>query len=212
MSFFYSLACLLLKGFFRLFYRLSVRGVENIPKGKAIFAVNHASFFDPPLLAICCPEELHFLARSTLFQNRLWKYLLQGLNAHPIRRSSQDVDVFRMVGDLLKEEKKIVVFPEGERSPDGRIQPMKSGIALLAIRMQSPIIPVYLSGTFEAWPRHRKWPKFGTSITCLFGHPIDPVQFSHFPKKQAQEMIMEEINRRLQSEEQRTLLGRQDKE
>lgn len=168
-------------------------GTEKIPQGKGILAANHASFLDPPVVAVASTEDLDFLARSSLFRSRFSKYFLEKLHAHPIRRTAQDIDVFRMVCDLLEEGKKVVVFPEGERSADGEIQSMKSGIAMLALRMKSPIIPVYIGGTFEAWSRHRKWPKFGSTIVCIFGDPIDPLQFEGLPKKQAQEMMMKAV-------------------
>src|SRR5262245_45858422 len=133
MSFFYRITRLCLKGYFKLFHRFSVHEREPY-QGKAILASNHASFLDPPLIAVAWPEEVHFLARASLFHSRFWNLLLSHLNAHPIRGTVKDVDSLRLICQLLSEGKKVVIFPEGERSRSGEIQTMKSGIAMLAIR------------------------------------------------------------------------------
>lgn len=198
MRVFYRVSRLCLKGYFRLFYRYSVYGNEKSYQGKAIFASNHASFLDPPLIATAWPEEVHFLARASLFQNPFWNWLLSNLNAHPVRGTVQDIDSFRLICQLLSEGKKVVVFPEGERSTTGQLQTMKSGIAMLALRMQCPIIPVYISGTFEAWPRHRRCPKFGTPISCVFGEPIFPISSTQLNKKQMQEFLTQQVQDNLE--------------
>lgn len=198
MSFLYRTSIALFRGYFHLFYRYSVYGAETPYKGKAILAPNHASFLDPPLMSAAWPEEIHFLARASLFRKSFWRWLLSRLNAHPIRGTAQDIESFRLICQLLDEEKKVVIFPEGARTPTGQLQTIKSGVAMLALRMQCPIIPVYISGTFEAWPRHSRRPTFGSSIICVFGQPI----FPHFPeemgKKQMQEVMTQEVQKKLE--------------
>jgi 1-acyl-sn-glycerol-3-phosphate acyltransferase len=198
MKFFYRITTIFLRGFFRLFYRFSIYGAEGPFQGKAILAPNHASFLDPPLIGATWPEEVHFLARASLFRNKLWGSILSYLNAHPVHGTTQDIESFRLICRLLSEGKKVVIFPEGERSATGELQSMKSGIAMLALRMQCPIIPVYLGGTFEAWPKHSRWPKFGSSITCVFGKPILPQVSGEMNKKQMQEMITQKVQTELE--------------
>jgi 1-acyl-sn-glycerol-3-phosphate acyltransferase len=198
MKLFYNISAHLLRTYFRLFYRFSIYGIESPYKGKAILAPNHASFLDPPLIGAAWPEEVHFLARATLFRNRIWGWILSHLNAHPIQGTAQDIESFRLICQLLQEGKKIVVFPEGERSATGELQSIKSGIAMLALRMQCPIIPVYISGTFEAWPKHSRWPKLGSSIICVFGQPIFPNILAAKNKKQMQEMITQQVQKKLE--------------
>jgi 1-acyl-sn-glycerol-3-phosphate acyltransferase len=198
MNLFYRVTTFFLRGYFRLFYRFSVYGTDYPYQGKAILASNHTSFLDPPLIGGTWPEEVHFLARASLFHNPVCSWLLSHLNAHPIHGTAQDIESFRLVCKLLQEGNKVVIFPEGERSATGQLQSIKSGIAMLALRMHCPIIPVYIRGTFEAWPRQSRWPKFGTTIVCVFGRPI----FSHIPpemnKKQMQEMITKQVQRKLE--------------
>lgn len=171
---------------FRLFYRCEIYGINYPYRGGAIIAPNHASFLDPPFICGFWPEETHYLARATLFDSGLMKWLLSKLNAHPVTGSAQDIQSMRLTCQLLEEGKKVVIFPEGIRSEDGQMQPIKSGMSMLALRAGCPIIPVYIQGTFEAWPRHSRWPKAGSKIACVFGKPVSAESFNDLPKKQAQ--------------------------
>jgi 1-acyl-sn-glycerol-3-phosphate acyltransferase len=188
-----------MKFFFLLFYRIRVYGVEDLyPKG-AIIAPNHTSFFDPPLISITYPEETYYLARATLFKNFFFRMFLRGLNAYPVKGSAQDFSSLKMIGQLLKQDKKVVIFPEGTRSDDGQITQIKTGISMLALRAECPIIPVYIHGAFEAWSRHRKWPKLGSSLTCVYGKPIFSHTYAHLEKKQAREEMTKEVQRSLEA-------------
>lgn len=195
MKWFYLLNLISLRIFFRLFYRFSVYGVNEPYQGKAILAPNHASFLDPPIIGAAWPEEVHFLARASLFRHWGWRQFLLHLNAHPVHGTVQDLESFRLICQLLSEGKKVVIFPEGERSYTGEVQVIKSGIAMLALRMECPIIPVYISGAFEAWPRHQRWPKFGSPITCVFGSPIFPPSHPEMSKKQLQGIMTEQVQK-----------------
>lgn len=174
MNRFYQFTAWFLRYYFRFFYHFSVYGADSPLKGKAILASNHVSYYDPPFIAAAWPEEIHFLARAGLFKNKFWGAFLSKLNAHPVQENSLDIESIRLISRLLNEGKKVVIFPEGERTLTGNLQPIKSGTALLSIRTQSPIIPVYISGGFETWPRLKLFPRFRTSLTCVFGKPIYP--------------------------------------
>lgn len=193
MSLFYHSVAFGTRAFFRLFYHLSIYGTDSPYRGKAILAPNHASFFDPPIIGATWPEEVHFLARSNLFDLPIWGWILSKLNAHPIHGTARDVELFRYVCQLLSEEKKVVIFPEGNRTATGQIQEIKPGFAMLALRMQCPIIPVYISGTYEAWPRHNRWPKLGPSIACVYGQPIFPEFSAEKNKKKIQEFLAQQV-------------------
>ena len=69
---------------------------------------------------------------------------------------------------------------------------------MLALRAGCPIIPVYIHGTFEAWSRHRKWPRFGSELICVYGEPIFPEAYAHLEKKQAREEMTQEVQRSLE--------------
>jgi 1-acyl-sn-glycerol-3-phosphate acyltransferase len=178
---------------FRLFYRCQVYGIGQPYRGGAIIAPNHASFLDPPLICAFWPEETNYLARASLFESWFMKWLLPKLHSHPVTGSAQDIQSMRMICHLLKEGNKVVIFPEGIRSEDGQMQPIKSGISMLALRVGCPIIPVYIHGTFEAWSKHSRWPKSGSNIACVFGNPIFTETFKAMPKKQAQDEMAKAV-------------------
>jgi len=198
MKLFLNATSIFFKCFFRIFYRLSITGTDNPYQGSAIIAPNHSSFLDPPLIGIAWPEETHFIARASLFRNRIWKKIQEALNSHPVSGTAQDVGSFRKICQLLREGNKVVIFPEGARSATGEMLEMKSGVAMLAIRMQCPIIPVYIKGTYEAWPKHKRWPKFRSSIACAFGQPIYPPNASGMNKKEIQNYLIEQIQSQLE--------------
>ena len=195
---FYRLVVWGLRGFFRLFYRFHIEYVgENYPQG-AIIAPNHASFLDPLVIAAACREEVHFLARSSLFRRTWWACVLEHLNAHPVNGSLQDLSSLRSVIESLRQGKKVVLFPEGGRTETGELQNVKMGVAMLALRAGVPILPVFIQGTFEAWPRHSFFPRWGKSIRCCFGEPIFPPPVTkHLQKKDAQLILLKKMEESL---------------
>lgn len=185
---FYRLTRAVLYGYFTLLYHHKTYGEERLPKGAAILAANHASFLDPPLMAMSTSEEAHFLARGSLFNNRFLKLLIANLNAYPVTGTSQNLKSFKMVTSLLKENKKVVIFPEGYRTEDNTFSELKTGVAMLAIRCSCPIVPVYIHGTFPIWPRQKKFPKLHGQTACVFGEPIYADSSLTDKKKQQDEL------------------------
>jgi 1-acyl-sn-glycerol-3-phosphate acyltransferase len=178
----------------KLFYRLKIYGLEHYYPRGAILAANHTSFLDPPIVSACWPEEVHFLARESLFHNKLFGSYIRCLNTHPVTGEAGDIGVMRTICALLMEGKKIVLFPEGTRSQDGELQPLKPGVAMLVARSQSAVVPVYVDGAFEVWGRKRKLPRPFGKITCVFGSPITWESVAHLDKKEAQALIVERLS------------------
>lgn len=188
MKFFYKCVYSLARFFFKTFFRLRIYGLEHFRPGAAIIAANHTSFYDPPVLSISCPEEVHFLARSSLFDLPFLGPLIRSLNAHPVSRSPSDLQTLKMIVDLLIEGKKLILFPEGKRSPSGKLLPLERGLAFLVQKSHCQVIPAYIKGSFEAWPRGRKFPKFWGKIIVAFGSPI--FWDDYLDKKEAQDQII----------------------
>lgn len=186
------------KLYIQLFYRHEVYGQEHVMPGRAIIAPNHASFIDPPLVAASWPEEVSFLARKSLFDSFLVGWAIKRLNAYPVTGTAQDLGSIKVICHLLNENKKVVIFPEGNRTPDGSLGPIKSGIGMLALRCHAPIMPVYIHGSFDVWDRTRKFPKLRGKTACVIGSPIDWQQFSHLDKKAAQEAIAIKVRESLE--------------
>lgn len=175
--------------FFKFFYSHKIYGLEHVKKGRGIIAPNHTSFFDPPLIAASWPEDTSFLARKSLFASPIFGPIISRLNSYPVNGTTQDLGSIKLVCQLLDQNKKVVIFPEGIRSIDGKLGVIKSGIGMLAIRCQSPIFPVYISGCYKIWNRYERFPKLHGKTACVFGTPIDWQNFSHLGKKEVQEAI-----------------------
>ncbi len=183
----------LAKLFFKFFYRHKVYGLEHFSLGGAIIAANHASFFDPPIGAISSPQEVHFLARESLFKFKPFGALIRALNSHPVRGDAGDVAVFKLITQLLKEGKKVLLFPEGRRETSDQLEEIKPGISLLITRTGAFIQPLYIHGTFQIWNRFRKFPKLWGKTVGVFGSPIRYETFAHLEKREAHEALAKQI-------------------
>ncbi|MBA3815885.1 MAG: 1-acyl-sn-glycerol-3-phosphate acyltransferase [Parachlamydiaceae bacterium] len=189
MKLFYGLVRGIFKGYFQLFHRHRIYGLEHFIEGRGIIAPNHTSFLDPPIICLSWPEEIAFLARKSLFDKFILGSLISRLNAYPVSGTQQDLASIKLICQLLGKNQKVVIFPEGIRSADGEITVVKSGIGMLALRCQSPVIPTYIAGSYAIWNRHRRFPKIWGKTACVFGSPIYIMQFSHLDKKAAKEAI-----------------------
>lgn len=178
---------------FKIFYRHRIYGREHFCEGAGIIASNHTSFLDPPAIAISWPEEVHFLAKESLFHHFGLGWLIKQLNSHPVRGDAGDVAVFRAIENVLSGGNKLILFPEGTRSFEGNLLEIRPGIALLAARTKAAIIPTYVHGTFTLWGRDRKFPKLFGKTACVFGKPILWEEFSSLPRKEAQKQLCDRL-------------------
>jgi 1-acyl-sn-glycerol-3-phosphate acyltransferase len=158
--------------FFRIYFRWRIIGLENVPlTGRAILASNHVSFLDPPLIGAAVPREINYLARESLFRFPIAGSLLRHLNAVPVDREGGGAAGLRVILDRLLAGGAIILFPEGTRSPDGQLQPFRSGIGLTIIKSEAPVIPIRVFGAFEAMSRHHLLPR-PHRISIRFGEPL----------------------------------------
>jgi cytidylate kinase len=185
--------------FFKVCFRLKIYGLNHWKAGPGIIAANHTSNFDPPVLSISCPEEVHFLAKESLFTVPLLGKLIRILNSHPVSRSATDASVFRDLIRLLREGKKVILFPEGTRSHDGTLQPLERGLSFIVQKGNCPIFPAYIQGTFDAWPAGRKIPKIFGRIAVVFGTPIEWSEFKGLDKREAEARLTEKTTASLQA-------------
>ena len=197
----YLLTWTSLNAIFKLFYRTEVSGAENIPKdGAFLLASNHASFLDPPAIGSNLPRELTYFARKSLFKGLFGK-LITGLNSIPIdRHSESDIGAFRSVFSSLKNGGCLLLFPEGTRTHDGKLQDVKDGMGLIACRSQVPVIPTRIYGTFDIFNREHKFPKLRGHIHIIYGKKIDPKTYDPGKKdphryQTATRLFMDEIRK-----------------
>lgn len=147
---------------------------ERVPKeGPLIVAANHASYWDPMILGATFNRTLHFMARKTLFDIPGFAWLIRANQAFPLNREGDSREAIRAFGELLDKDQAVVMFPEGTRTPDGKLQPAKTGVGMLAVRNQAPVLPLYIWGSFMSWPRGQKWPR-PHRLKAIIGDPIYP--------------------------------------
>lgn len=138
--------------YFKLFHRLRIEGVENVPKnGAVIFCPNHIHNLDPPAIAasIYRIRVISFMAKEELFLNRWVASFLRNLNAFPVKRGGADRQALKQAMQLLRTESAVGIFPEGTRSKDGNISEGSSGAAMLALKTAASVIPVGIIGDYK---------------------------------------------------------------
>lgn len=156
-----------------IFFRLRVLGRRHVPRrGGVLIASSHQSYLDPPLIGLSVPRQINYLARDTLFRHsRAFSWVMRSLNAIPVRREGGDMASFRESVRRLEAGRALLLFPEGTRTPDGRIGPIRPGLWNIAHRARVPIVPAVIDGAFKAWPRTRLLPR-PRPIRIMFGPPI----------------------------------------
>jgi len=177
---------------FTLGFSLRTFGMRHMPlRGPALVVANHQSFLDPPMVGVAVRRELVYLARKTLFRNRVFAALIRAYNAVPIDQEGIGKDGIRTILEQLRMGRAVLVFPEGERTPDGSMVPLKPGIQLLIKRTQAPIVPVGIAGAYQAWPRWRPFPvprplfvPGAEGIAVVIGEPVDSRRYIDMPREQ----------------------------
>ena len=152
----YSLVRMMGAVWLKLFHRLTVLGNQNIPAdGGAIIVSNHAAVIDPLVLGIGSRRKIMFVARGTLAEHGLFRLFTRLVKVVSISREESDRVALRAIGQLLEQGRLCCIFPEGTRTLDGRLQELKSGFAMIAQRTGVPVVPAYVAGTFQVWPKGR---------------------------------------------------------
>jgi len=137
----------------KVFLRAVVIGLENIPReGRVIFASNHRSYADPPLLGFLIFRPLHSVAKAELFRNPLFGWLLRNVHAFPVHRSGIDREMLRQATAILESERALLLFPEGTRSMSDELLPPRPGIGFLADKSGAPVIPTYIHNSWRILP------------------------------------------------------------
>ena len=155
---------------FHVYFSLGFEGRDNIPRGEAvIYASNHRSNADPPLVGVGARGKYAFMAKEELFQNKLFAWLIRTLGAFPVSRGKGDMAVIEMAIDRLHSGRSLMIFPEGTRSKTGKVGRGHSGAALIAARADKRIVPVGVVFGDKL--------KFRTRVTVKFGKPIDPKDY-----------------------------------
>lgn len=169
----YRLGHIIFGVLYRLLFRYRAYHPERVPaSGPVILAANHTSFLDPPLVGLPLARPLSYLARKSLFRNWLIGAVLRSWQVVPVDRDGAGAAGLKAILNRLRQGHAVLLFPEGTRSPDGRLQPARSGIGLAIIKSECPVVPVRVFGTYEAWGRHYRFPR-PRRIAVAYGEPLD---------------------------------------
>ena len=156
----------------QIFFRFRILHRERmIQSGPVILAMNHQSFFDPPLAGNASDRAIFFLARKTLLDHWFWGWLLPKLNVIPVDQEGSDRSALKALIRILRAGETTLVFPEGGRTLDGNLQPAQPGIGLVVAKTLAPVVPMRIFGAHEAWARGSKKIRLHP-ITIVVGHPI----------------------------------------
>ena len=156
-----------------LLFDLKVYGSRNVPpRGGVLLVSNHQSYLDPVLLGVRVRRPLSYLAKSELFGNRGFTWLIRSLGAFPVRQGSGDVGAVKQTIERLREGHALNIFPEGSRTDNGQMLPLEKGVALVIRKAEVPVIPVAIQGAYRAWPKNRSV-FHPAPIRLLYGPPMD---------------------------------------
>ena len=178
----------------RLCFRLRIMHRERmIQTGPVILAMNHQSYLDPPLAGIACNRAIYFLARRTLMDLPLFRWLLPKLNVIPVNQEGIDRSALKALIRVLKSGNAALVFPEGARTLDGNLQPAQPGVGLVIAKTLAPVVPMRIFGAHQALPRGGGGLHF-VPITIVVGEPIffTPVELES-PAKNRYEQISQRV-------------------
>ncbi len=174
-------------------FSFRMKGGRRIPRrGPVLVIANHQSFFDPIALSLTCPRRLLFLARKSLFKPPWFAWLLTSLGGVPMDQEGFPKEGLQAILRHLQAGEAVVVFPEGTRTANGELSPLKPGVQLLLKRTQAPVVPVGIAGAFEALPYWRKIPTLSplflpaakSAIAVWVGRPLDARSLLDMPREQ----------------------------
>jgi 1-acyl-sn-glycerol-3-phosphate acyltransferase len=173
-------------------------GAERVPlTGPVVIAPNHVSYMDPVLVTIPIRRVLHYMALEPFFRVPALGALMRWCRAFPVQEGEPDRAAVRTALRLLQQGEPLVIFPEGGRSPDGSLQPFRPGAFRLALAVGAPVVPVTITGAFEAWPPGRRLPRSGR-VSITYHPPVDAAALPPGSDRKAQpDLLMALVRERI---------------
>ncbi|MDR7856186.1 lysophospholipid acyltransferase family protein [Tissierella sp.] len=168
---------------FRLIFRIEVFGKDNITKeGRVILCSNHINNLDPFLLSIIFPRQIFWMAKRQLFKFKLIAYLLNKLGVFPVDRDEADLSAIKNSLKVLKKENVLGIFPEGTRVKEINLENAKPGIALISIKAQAPILPVYIDGNYRLFSKIRVYIGESIDFSNSYGKKLTTEDYKSYSK------------------------------
>ena len=195
---FYRVCRAVVVGFSRLYWRLGVDGLENLPReGPFVVAPVHRSNIDTPLVGAVTTRRLRYMGKDSMWKNPLSRWFLTALGGFPVRRGTADREALRRCVEVLEGGEPLVIFPEGSRQSGPLVQPLFEGAAYLATRAGVPLVPVGIGGSERAMPKGSKLLK-PVRIHIVVGKPLEPDATA--PSGRASRRAVHELTERLRQE------------
>lgn len=186
-----------------LAFSFRIAGGRHVPRtGPALLLANHQSFLDPSIVGVLSNRDIYYLARKTLFRNRLLSLYIQSVNGVPVDQEGVAKEGLKTVIDLLHAGHAVVVFPEGERTHTGAMQPLKPGVHLILKKAPVPVVPIGIAGAYESFPRRRKRPILSPfflpatrgAVAAAAGPPLDPGRLLKLPREEFLQTLFDAIH------------------
>lgn len=157
----------------RLFWRISYKGLENIPQtGGVLIASNHQTYLDPLWKSLPIKRQIRYLAWSESFDWPIVGKMITALGAWPVELEKADKKLFRRTIQWLKDGGAMVIYPEGGRClEDGKMLRFKAGGARMALEANIPVLPITIRGGNRVWPRGWSFPRFFRKVEIIY-HPL----------------------------------------
>jgi 1-acyl-sn-glycerol-3-phosphate acyltransferase len=164
----------LVHGLNRLLFRTTVDGAYKVPaQGPVIIAPVHRSFIDFFVASEVTSRKLHYMAKDSLWKNRVLARILPAVGAFPVHRESADREALRRAQRVLEAGEVLILFPEGERRSGPVVEELHEGVAFLAARTAATVIPVGIGGSASVMPKGKRLPR-PRHVHLIVGDPIPP--------------------------------------
>lgn len=163
---------------FNIIFRTQIEGRENIEYNRTfIIIANHASYLDPPLVGFTVPRPSAYMGKEEVFKVPILKTLVRYSGGFSVNRGKNDSSFIKNTLYSLENEWLVTIFPEGTRSVDGKLLPMRSGVARILLEKQVPLLPIALIDTHKAFSKKGKIRLF-SKIKVKIGKIIEPSEYT----------------------------------
>ena len=199
---FYTFMSRVVAPILRLLFRPRIEGLENVPHyGPLIVASNHLSFIDSFIIPLSIPRPVTYIAKAEYFdgrglKGRFVRWFLTTLGHVPIQRGAQRaaMGALEQGAEILENSGAFAIYPEGTRSPDGRLYRGRTGVGWLVLATGARVLPVGVTGTEKIQPLGASWPRvLGPRPTVRIGPPMDFSHYGDLPPAKARRAITDEI-------------------
>lgn len=173
--FYMSFLYIVVYGFFLIFYNFKIEGRKNIPahkakSGKYIYAANHVSIFDPPMVAMAANCPIAFMAKKELFEpNEKLSWLVKRLGAFAVDRLKPEIATFKTVRDIVSTSWSLGIFPQGGTRPYGKLEDIRKGFVVIAKNAKADIVPVAIA-KWDGYPKLKPFTR--RNVAIRIGKPI----------------------------------------